>query len=85
MFKMTGRLPLVVGALVLAAACGGDRSATDSALAVDSALNSDLALAGMDTAAQPQLTDVPVEPATKTPAARTPSRSTPSGSAWAFW
>lgn len=81
MFKYMGRMPVVVGALVLAAACGGDRSATDSALAADTSLNRDLALAGMDTAAQPQLTDVPASPNT-TPATKTGTRTptrTPTG------
>ena len=53
------RVSIVVGAVVLMAACGGDKSKSDTALAADSSLNRDLALAGKDTAAQPQLTDVP--------------------------
>jgi hypothetical protein len=57
------------------AAC--DRGSNESALAQDSSLNRDLALAGRDTAAQPQLADVPAETAaTKepAPAATTPAR-----------
>ncbi|MEX2180031.1 MAG: hypothetical protein WD801_15050 [Gemmatimonadaceae bacterium] len=75
MSKYMGRLPMVVGALLLAAACGGDRSSADSALAADSALNRDLMMAGMDTAAQPSLTDIPAAPTqtAKAPATRTPT------------
>jgi hypothetical protein len=79
-------MPLVIGAAVLLAACSGDRSKSDSALASDSTLNRDLALAGRDTAAQPQLTDVPATPAgggaTKTKAktsTKTTSTKTASG------
>jgi hypothetical protein len=65
MTKYTSRLavPIVVGLLTLVAACGGDRDQADTALAADTTLNRDLALAGRDTAAQPQLTDVPATPA----------------------
>ena len=70
MTKYTGRL-LSICAVAVLAACGGDRSNTDSALAIDTSMARDLALAGQDTAAQPQLTDVPAAPsggaATKTP------------------
>ena len=61
MTKYTGRftMPIVVGAIVLLSACGGDKNKADTALAADTTLNRDLALAGKDTAAQPQLTDVP--------------------------
>lgn len=49
----------LLGALAFVSACGrGDRKA-DTSLAMDTTLNRDLALAGTDTAAQPQLTDVP--------------------------
>lgn len=78
MSKYTGRfgVPIVIGVVVLLAACGGDRNASDSALASDSTLNRDLALAGRDTAAQPQLADVPATKAggatkTKAPATKT--------------
>ncbi len=67
------RLPIIVGALAFAAACGGDKGKADSALATDTTLNRDLSLAGTDTAAQPQLTDVPATPATKTPATKAPA------------
>ena len=59
MSKYTGRLSMAIGAAVLLVACGGDRNKSDTALAADTSLNRDLALAGRDTAAQPQLTDVP--------------------------
>jgi hypothetical protein len=73
-------------ALVLSAgllACGGDDKANDSALAQDSALNRDLALANeTDSLTQPALTDVPATPAPTTvdptpapPAARPPLTS----------
>jgi len=70
MTKYTGRftMPIVVGALVLLAACGGDKNKADTALAADTTLNRDLALAGKDTAAQPQLTDVPAASGAKAPA-----------------
>lgn len=84
MTKYTVRL-IPILAVAFAAACGGNDNNADSALAADTTLNRDLALAGTDTAAQPQLTDVPATPAggastptktaTKTPA-RTPSTST---------
>ena len=84
MTKYTVRL-IPILAVAFAAACGGNDSNADSALAADTTLNRDLALAGTDTAAQPQLTDVPATPAggastptktaTKTPA-RTPTTST---------
>lgn len=78
MFKYTGRFtaPVVIGALVLLAACGGDRNNADSALAVDTTLNRDLALAGTDTGAQPSLTDVPATPSTKAKAPTTKRPST---------
>lgn len=67
-------------ALAFAAACGNDRPdpLRDSSLASDSALNRDLQLAGGDTAAQPQLQDVPVDAAAPTPVA---SPSTPAPAA----
>lgn len=79
MTKYTGRFSLVVGAVALMAACGGDKTNPDTALAADTSLNRDLALAGRDTAAQPSLTDVPATPAagtaTKTPTTRTPTKT----------
>lgn len=88
---MTGfRLPMIAAVLAFAAACGGDGGNADSALANDTMLNRDLALAGTDTAAQPQLTDVPATPAggaatkTRAPATKTVTKTstptkTPSG------
>jgi hypothetical protein len=64
-----------LSAALMLAAC--DRGSNESSLAQDSSLNRDLALAGRDTAAQPQLADVPAETAaTKepAPAATTPAR-----------
>jgi hypothetical protein len=82
MTKYTGRL-LSICAVAVMAACGGDNANTDSALATDTAMARDLALAGQDTAAQPQLTDVPASPsggtATKSPSTTTrPATSTKS-------
>jgi hypothetical protein len=51
------RAPLMIGALMIAAACGD--KANDDALKKDSTLGRDLALAGQDTSAKPALTDVP--------------------------
>ncbi|MEX2154530.1 MAG: hypothetical protein WD825_14405 [Gemmatimonadaceae bacterium] len=76
MSKYTGRLLMPILAATLLAACGGDSSNADSALAADSSLNRDLALAGTDTAAQPSLTDVPATPAgaaKTTPATKRPT------------
>jgi hypothetical protein len=75
MSKYTGRIfvPVLIAAVALTAACGGDGNRADSALAVDTSLNRDLALAGQDTAAQPSLTDVPATPSTKT---KTPTTTT---------
>ena len=81
------RLSVIAGAVAFAAACGGDSNNADSALASDSMLNRDLMLAGTDTAAQPQLTDVPASPAggatksptTKAPATKAPATKTASG------
>lgn len=79
MVKYTGRFraPIAVGAIVLLAACGGDKNNADSALAADSALNNDLAMAGSDTAAQPALRDVPAATTTKTTTKTTPTKTTP--------
>jgi len=68
-------LALALAAVASMAACGGSEK-TDAALQ-DSALNRDLALANQDSAAQPQLTDVPAEaPAPVTPAP-TPAATAP--------
>ncbi len=70
-------------ALAALAACGGDKGADTGALASDSALGRDLALAQQDSA-QPQLQDVPATPAPSpepspaaTPAPAPRPRSTP--------
>jgi hypothetical protein len=77
--RMALGLSLSAGAL-LVGACKSDNAASDStALAADSTLNKDLALAGQDTSAQPQLQDVPATSAA-TPAPTTtpaPRRTTP--------
>lgn len=66
--------PTFVIALAALAACHSDAKRSDStALGADSSLNRDLALAGRDTASQPQLKDVPPN----APAAPEPSRSEP--------
>ena len=70
-------LALTVALAVAACSRGGDN--TDTTLAQDSALNRDLQMASGDSAAQPQLKDVPAEapagaPATTRP--RTPTRPT---------
>jgi hypothetical protein len=73
--------PLALTFALLSAACGTGGDDTDTALAQDSALNRDLQLAQGDSAAQPQLTDVPAEaPAPAPPAATTPSRPRPTPS-----
>ena len=77
MTKFTGRIIVPMLAASLLAACGGDKSNADSALAADTTLNRDLALAGRDTAAQPALTDTAATPASKAaPTKSTPTKST---------
>ena len=75
--------PLALSVALVVGACGTRDNASDTALATDtSALNRDLARAGTDTAAQPQLKDVPATPApapTKT-ASTPPKRTTTSSS-----
>ncbi|HVE78233.1 MAG TPA: hypothetical protein VNA89_05210, partial [Gemmatimonadaceae bacterium] len=66
--------PLALSVALVAGACADRGGESDSALATDTALNRDLALAGRDTAAQPALQDVPAPSATTTPA---PARTTP--------
>ncbi|MDB4886298.1 MAG: hypothetical protein JWN79_1736, partial [Gemmatimonadetes bacterium] len=51
--------PLALAATFLLGACTVKDSKSDSTLARDTALNRDLALAGQDSLAQPQLRDVP--------------------------
>ena len=69
--------PLALGVALAVAACTVKDNKSDTSLAADSALNRDLKLANQDTAAQPQLRDVPATPAaTPAPAASTP-RSSP--------
>ena len=77
MTKYTSRfgMPIVVGAVVLLAACGGDKNQSDTALAADTSLNRDLALAGRDSAAQPSLTDVPATSGSKAPATKTATKT----------
>lgn len=86
MFKQIRRLgvPFALAGAVVVAACGRD---ADDSLAQDTALASDLALAGGDTV-QPQLQDVPpagapaaTQPRTTTPRTTTPTtpRTTPAG------
>ena len=65
-------LALTVALAVAACSKGGEKS--DSTLATDSALNRDLQLATGDSAAQPQLKDVPAEAPAPTPATSSPSR-----------
>lgn len=62
-------------ALMLAACDRGSSGGADSPLAQDTALNRDLLLAGRDTAAQPQLADVPAD--SNTTAAPAPRATTP--------
>jgi hypothetical protein len=66
--------PFVMGAALAFSACTVSDSKSDTSLARDTALNRDLALANQDSAAQPQLRDVPATPAVETPE---PARSTP--------
>ena len=85
MLKYTRRIgvPIVLSAVALVSACSSDaKKGPDSALAADSALNRDLALAGRDSTAQPQLKDVPATnpTAAEAPPAltkKTPARPTP--------
>jgi hypothetical protein len=80
------RTPLALCAAVALAACTVKEGSNtpDSSLARDTALNRDLALAGRDTTAQPQLRDVPATPnvtpapapAAAAPAPRATTRAT---------
>ena len=72
-----GAAAVLSAALMIAACDSGSSGGADSPLAQDTALNRDLLLAGRDTAAQPQLQDVPAETSTATtptPRATTPAR-----------
>src|SRR5947207_850849 len=83
MLKYTSRLaaPFAVAVLtLLGTACSKDKKGPDStALGADSTLNRDLALAaGRDTAARPQLKDVPANaPTNPAPVTRTPTKTRP--------
>jgi hypothetical protein len=68
--------PFVMGAALAFSACTVSDSKSDTSLARDTALNRDLELANRDSAAQPQLQDVPATPAAETPAPA-PTRTTP--------
>ena len=70
-FDLRAVLPVAFAAMVLACA-GRDDTALADSLAADSAAR-DLARAGVDSATQPQLKDVPVTPSA--PPRRTPPRS----------
>ena len=70
--------PLALSSAVFLGACAGDADDQDS-LAMDSALASELELAGSDTSAQPGLTDVPAGGTTTAPRATTPARTGTSG------
>jgi hypothetical protein len=68
--------PLTMGTMLVLGACKTDTSKQDTTNALNldtTALGRDLAMAGRDTAAQPQLKDVPANP----PATSNPSRTTP--------
>jgi hypothetical protein len=75
--------PMIVAAFTFIAACGSNakKGPDSTALGTDSTLNRDLALASRDTAAQPQLKDVPATtpeaPAPSTAKKRAPERTTP--------
>src|SRR6185312_958576 len=71
-------LALAAGVVLSAGACNKDKGNT-AALAQDTTLNRDLQLANKDSAAQPQLKDVPAPDSTAaTPAAPAPVASAPS-------
>jgi hypothetical protein len=70
--------PFAIVAALSLAACTVSDSKSDTSLAQDTALNRDLQLAGRDSAAQPQLNDVPATPEPEAEApAPAPARSTP--------
>ena len=70
--------PLALTFALGVAACSKGDNKSDTALAQDSALNRDLQLATGDSAAQPQLKDVPSTPAPEPAPAPTTSRPRPS-------
>ncbi len=72
----TTALILSTAALMALAACGDKKD--DSALASDTALGRDLALAQKDSAVQPKLEDVPAAPAESKPVATKPTTPKPS-------
>src|SRR5512141_324927 len=79
MLKYTSRYAasLLVAATLLGA-CSSEKKGPDStALGADSALNRDLAMANRDSAAQPQLQDVPANTATPAPTTTRPQTRTP--------
>ena len=69
--------PLALTLALGVAACSKGDNKSDTALAQDSALNRDLQLATGDSAAQPQLKDVPATPAPEPAPAPTTSRPKP--------
>ena len=76
MSRYTTRIFVPMLAAALLAACGGDKTNADSALATDTSMARDLQLAQTDTAAQPQLTDVPATSGGGTKATTTAKRPT---------
>lgn len=72
------RASLIIGAAMTFAACSSDakKGADSTALGADSSLNRDLAMAGTDSTAQPQLKDVPATSSgAPAPAATAPERA----------
>jgi hypothetical protein len=79
MSKYISRLgaPFVMVAALAFSACTVSDSKSDTSLARDTALNRDLQMANRDSAAQPQLNDVPATPAAETPAPAPAATRTP--------
>jgi hypothetical protein len=72
------RVPLALCAALAAGACTAKDTKSDTALARDTSLSRDLALAGRDTTSQPQLRDIPATPAGAAAApAPAPAKTTP--------
>ena len=69
--------PLALSVALAVAACSRGGENSDSALATDTALNRDLQMASADSAAQPQLKDVPAEQPAAAPSTPAPSRPRP--------